>query len=361
MKLKVACVQINPKIGQIDANIKKVQQLVGRLQRVDMVLLPELAITGYNFPNRQAIEPYLELTTSGRSTKLAKEILTKFECFTLIGYPEKDKEHDYNIYNSAVLTGPDGKVLYNYRKTFLYDTDVGFGCLENPDKDFSPLSLVVDKEYYLNRNPNKQYATVATNFGICMDLNPYQFTAPFNKFELALSCFANKARLILCPMAWLSTKSPSISDLGDKTHQSEIYSQRFFSHENTPSYNLDATPQDNFPFSVVEQQAAQDKPFVPQTPDYSTINYWILRFFPFLNHPNNQLSKYYKSVTVVTCNRVGIESDVLYGGSSSVVEFTDIPGNNEVDNRNPSVQVKGSLGQGEEGVLVREIDLDVDQ
>lgn len=359
MKLKIACVQINPKIGHVESNIKKVQQILGKLHGVDLVMLPEFAITGYNFPDRKAIEPYLEFTASGRSTQLAKEILTKFECFTMIGYPEKDKEQDYNIYNSAVLTAPNGSVLYNYRKTFLYDTDVAFGCQENPDKQFTPLRLVLDKEYYLNKQPNKEYPAVTTNFGICMDINPYQFTAPFNKFEMSLACFANKATLILCPMAWLSTKSPSISESGDKTHQSEMYEQKFFSHNNAPAYNVEAISRDNYSNHLVEQHELHDKPFVPQNPDYSTINYWILRFFPFLNHPNNQLAKYYKSVTVVACNRVGIESDVLYGGSSSIFQFSDTPGNYEVDNRNPSVVVKGSLGQGEEGVLVREIDIDV--
>lgn len=359
MKLKIACVQINPNIGQIESNIKKVHQILARIQRADIVMLPEFAITGYNFLSKQAIEPYLELTTSGRSTQLAKEILNKFECFTMIGYPEKDKEEDYKIYNSAVLTAPNGNVLYNYRKTFLYDTDVSFGCLENPDKEFSPLHLVLDKEYYLNKQPNAEYPTVATNIGICMDINPYQFTAPFNKFEMSLACFANRAKLVLCPMAWLSTKSPSISDMGNKTRQSEIYKLRFFSHDDTPAYNLEAIPQDDYPTHLVEQQAVHDKPFVPQTPDYSTINYWILRFFPFLTHPSNQLTKYFKSVTVVACNRVGIESDVLYGGSSAIFQFTDTTGNYEVDNRNPSVSVKGCLGQGEEGILVREIDIDV--
>ena len=91
MKLKIACVQINPKIGHVESNIKKIQQILGKLHGVDLVMLPEFAITGYNFPDRKAIEPYLEFTTSGRSTQLAKEILTKFECFTMIGYPEKDE------------------------------------------------------------------------------------------------------------------------------------------------------------------------------------------------------------------------------------------------------------------------------
>lgn len=360
MKLKIACVQINPAMGQVEANIKKVRQMLASVKNVDIVVLPELAITGYNFANRKAIEPYLEITSGGPSTALASEILRKYGCFTLIGYPEKDKQVDYNIYNSAVLTSPSGGVLYNYRKTFLYDADVGFGCQENPSKGFEAIQLVVDKEYYLDRQPQKHYRTVTTNIGICMDLNPYQFAAPFNKFEMSLACFANRAKLVLCPMAWLSTKSPSISEMGDKTHLSESYRQRFFSHADPPARNASPSSHDNYAYLAVEQQQLLDKPFIPRTPDYSTINYWILRFFPFLNHPNNQLDKYYASVTVVACNRVGIESDVLYGGSSSIFHFNNAPGNNEIDNRNPSVCIDGSLGQGEEGILIREVDVEAD-
>ena len=364
MRFRVACVQINPIFGQVEANVKKVKQLVSNLNNVDLVMLPELALTGYNFSSRSAIEPFLELKKEGASSKIAANILKRLKCFTLIGYPEREEAgQDYRIYNSAILTAPDGNFLFNYRKTHLYDTDVEFGCSENPDRNFSGLEMVLDKEYYLNRRPEKNYKKVHVAFGICMDLNPYQFNAPFNKYEMALACLANNSQLILCPMAWLSTKSPSLVDAEDSTKKahSEDLQKEFFSSDQVSSteYNMEPSPLDNFPYSLKEEQEASNRPFTPEVPEYSTISYWILRFFPFLSHFGNPLSKNYHKVHMIACNRVGLEKDVLFGGSSSIIQFRNVQGNDHIDNRNPSVVVKGSLGQGLEGVLMREIDIDV--
>lgn len=351
MRVKIANVQVNPVIGQLENNIKKVKNLLKDVNQVDFVILPELAITGYNFASRESILPFLENATDGKSVSLAKEISNTYKCFTLIGYPEI---FENTIYNSAVLVSPSGSILYNYRKTFLYETDKVWGCSENPEKTFKPFNLILDKEYYLNPQKNKKYSHVTTNFGICMDLNPYEFKAAFNEFELSMSCFANKAKLILCPMAWLSPFSPSIDDSltsSEKLKKAEEF-QKYFKNSQISS-NITPSDKDNL---------YHERPslFDPEEPDYSTINYWILRFFPFINHINNGLEKYFNKTTLVACNRVGLESDVLYGGSSSIIQFKNVPGNIEYNNKNPSVEIIGSLGLGTEGVLVREVDIEVD-
>jgi protein N-terminal amidase len=359
MKLKVACIQINPVIGQVEANIAKVRKLLSSVPPVDMVLLPELAITGYNFKSPSMIKPYLESQREGGSSiNLAKEISTKFQCFTLIGYPEV---YDSTIYNSTTLIAPNGKFLQNYRKTFLYEADEVWGCLENPQKGFKSFPLILDKQYYINPDSCREYNVVQTNIGICMDLNPYKFEAPFNEFEFSLSCFAQKVKLILCPMAWLSPDSPSTkSELtrDEKVAQSKPFA-KFFNNENPATINSDPTTK-NPVYELTSQDSTNDQQFIPQIPSVSTVNYWILRFFPFLGHKNSIPNKYYKKVHVVACNRVGQEDDVIYGGSSLIIEFNDNGGNHEIDVWNPSVKVLGSMGTGDEGVLVREIDVETE-
>ncbi|CUM63795.1 uncharacterized protein PRCAT00001379001 [Priceomyces carsonii] len=351
MKLKIACVQTNPIIGQVERNINRIRDLLANVPKVDFVVLPELAITGYNFPNREAIQPFLESSVNGKSVKLAEEISKRYQCFTLIGYPEIFEDR---IYNSAALVSPSGSLLYNYRKTFLYETDEEWGCDENPDKLFSPIELIIDKEYYIDRQPGKPYSKVVTSIGICMDLNPYKFEAPFNKFEMSLSSFLNRSKLIICPMAWLSPQSPSIDEKllkEEKQKKAEIISDKYY-RENKPHLNLLSTQNDNAFVSEPENT------ILPKVPSFSTVHYWILRFFPFLNHPSNDLPKYYDKVTLITCNRVGIERDVMYGGSSSIIQFKNVRGTADLNNRNPSVQILGSLGQVEEGVLLRDIDVE---
>lgn len=326
MKLRVACVQLNARLGKVDSNVAKVKHLLSTVKKeIDLILLPEFAVTGYNFPSRDDIEPYLSKAGAGPSASLARELSDKYKCFTVIGYPEK---HEEKIYNSAMVIDDAGTLIHNYRKTHLYETDEKFGCSENPDSLFPSVRLKLGK--------NGQKKEVLTNLGICMDLNPYKFEAPFYEYEFATSCLDNESSLVLVPTAWLSEKSPSINDSlskQEKLNQGQVFEKQF---EDQPDYPIENA----------------DKP------SELTVNYWILRFFPFLSHVRSYFPKKSSKTTVVVCNRVGIEGDTLYTGSSSIFQFDPLqPASDHIDSKNASVNVLGSLGQATEGVLYREIEL----
>jgi protein N-terminal amidase len=73
------------------------------------------------------IIPYLETTTSGVTSLWAKATARKYNCYVIVGYPEKangiiDTASVQN-YNSAVAVSPEGEIVANYRKSFLYYTD----------------------------------------------------------------------------------------------------------------------------------------------------------------------------------------------------------------------------------------------
>lgn len=324
MKLTVACVQFNAVLGNTEINIAKVRHLVSKIKKeIDLLVLPELAITGYNFKSRQEIEPHLSELGKGPSASLASELSRKFHCHTVIGYPEK--LHD-KIYNSALVTDNIGEVVHNYRKTHLYETDETWGCSENPEKSFAP--------FYLNLGPERK--PVLTNMGICMDLNPYKFEAPFFELEFASSCYFNESSLIILPTNWLSPESPSIQEgLSEekKIEKSKELQKRF---EQNPEAPLEDSG----------------------SPSELTVNYWILRLFPFLSHPRNPYPRRRHKTAVVMCNRSGIEDQVLYGGSSTIYQFDESANGSEAfDMTNPSVDVLGSLGHATEDVLIHEIEV----
>lgn len=389
MRLKVALVQIDYLLGHPQHNISKINHLLSTIKGKfpDLVVLSELAITGYNFPLSKAIRPFLESPSRyGASLNFAHELSLKHQCFTVVGYPEiahgKDEgtgsggegAEDVVIYNSCAVFDQGGELVYNYRKTFLYETDEKWGCLENPQRGFVPVQLqfkprVNPEEGNTNGINNARSSSILTNFGICMDLNPYKFEAPFNKFEFSAQCYHNKSKLIVCPMAWLSSQSPSIKT--ELTQEEKL------------------------------QQAKQVQ--LPLEPCNDTINYWILRFFPFLKHKYSFMPKWWhgggsssttttstttstttnnnnEGVNVLICNRVGKEDDVVYGGSSCILQFGNDEGRRSdgcnagsagsagsaggadgdydaIDESNPSVDVIGRLSQSEEGILVKEIDV----
>lgn len=353
--MRIACLQFNPKIGQVEANVNKVWSLLLLSSKYDFVILPELAVTGYNFRDANHIRPYLESTDApAASINLARQISHKYKCFTLIGYPELAGT---KIYNLALLVSPSGSTIHNYRKSFLYSADETWGCSENPRRGFESFELILDKDYYLDFLPNKHYRSITTNIGICMDLNPYKFEAPFNSFEFSMACFHQQARLILCPMAWLLSESPSVESSSDdasfdasaRVKQAQSYTKKLL----TKLTLNNAASAPVFPLSETLFEAS--------VPSFSTVNYWILRFFPFLCHENSIPEKYYNKVTVVACNRVGVEDDVVYGGSSSIFQFSNTDPSPEFNYLNKSVDILGSLGQGDEAIMVRDLSLDCEQ
>jgi protein N-terminal amidase len=121
---------------------------------VDLIVLPEMALSGYMFSTPTSILPYLEPTTSGQTTKLAQSLARRLKCHVVAGYPEAlpsapqpgsssssgDGEGSLGEagpkemkalegegtgvgYNSAVIVGPSGEVVGNYRKSFRFETD----------------------------------------------------------------------------------------------------------------------------------------------------------------------------------------------------------------------------------------------
>ncbi|KAL0637214.1 hypothetical protein Q9L58_003864 [Maublancomyces gigas] len=104
--------------------------------------------------------------------------------------------------------------------------------------------------------------------GICMDLNPRRFETPFENYEFAHHVLDSKADLVLMPMAWLTSQPQS---------------------------------------SLVDQA---------QVPDADTLAYWIQRLQPVLDQgPQGRSGE----TIFVACNRIGIEREASYAGTSVVV------------------------------------------
>ncbi|KFY46411.1 hypothetical protein V494_00454 [Pseudogymnoascus sp. VKM F-4513 (FW-928)] len=190
--MRIGCLQFAAQVGELDHNIALADGLLSLSspQNLDLLVLPELAFTGYNFKSLHAIAPFLEPTTSGPSTDWARATAHKLNCTVVVGYPETvDVSAKWptspEYYNSAVAVSPSGATLANYRKSFLYYTDETW-ALEGPDGFFG--------------GEFKGLGNVA--MGICMDLNPYKFEAAWSAWEFAYHIIHVEARVAIVSMAW---------------------------------------------------------------------------------------------------------------------------------------------------------------
>ncbi|KAG5986605.1 hypothetical protein E4U43_005440, partial [Claviceps pusilla] len=136
--MRIGCLQFAPQVGQINDNISKADAILETAdpEQLDLLVLPEMAFSGYNFSSLRHISPCLEFIGSGISSLWAKSIALQHECVVIAGYPEKVDLTDHwpadpAYYNSALIVDADGDVIGNYKKAHLYYTDETW-ALEGP-------------------------------------------------------------------------------------------------------------------------------------------------------------------------------------------------------------------------------------
>jgi NAD+ synthase (glutamine-hydrolysing) len=110
--LRVALAQINPTVGDIDGNASKIAERTAeaRDQGAALVVLPELALTGYPPEDLLLKTSFLERTEAA-----LQELATQTRgIVALVGFPERAED----VYNSAAVLA-DGEIAAVYRKMYL--------------------------------------------------------------------------------------------------------------------------------------------------------------------------------------------------------------------------------------------------
>ena len=247
----------------------------------------------------------MEPTASGPSTLWAIKTARRLNCAVAIGYPELTLD-DQHIYNALVFVSASGAVIAHTRKSHLFYSDE-IWAEEGPEGFFAgelPLGAVrsVKTGSKIGHGDGEEGVKVAA--GICMDINPYQFTAPWTAYEFTTHARTAKAELIVLSCAWL-------------THIS-----------------------------------ADDLKQMAMQPDLSTLGYWAERFSPLVGPAVGEGEE--KEVLLVIANRTGDEGvaervgEVRYAGSSCVMGLRKGEGS--------GVRIWDILGRAEEGLLVVDTD-----
>lgn len=257
--MRIGCLQFAPQVGDVDNNLNRADAVLSRANPddLDVLVLPELAFSGYNFKSLQDITPFLEPSGSGITSLWARTIALKYNCTVTVGYPEKvDVSPKWptgpEYYNSTIVVNGDGETIANYRKNFLYHTDETW-------------ALEGGRGFYDGFIPGLGN----TSIGICMDLNPYKYEAPWHAFEFAHHILEVESNLVIVSMAWMTRDDP-----------------RRFTR-------------------------------MPNEPDMETLTYWVTRLEPLIRAESQE------EIIVIFCNRCGNEEEVLYAGTSAVIGIHD--------------------------------------
>jgi predicted amidohydrolase len=158
--LKVAAVQFKPQKDHGEAAWSTLVQLitVAGESGAELIVCPEMAVSGYLFADAKDAARIAEPKAGAGLSRLS-ELARRYGAHVVCGYAERvDEGGATRLYNSARVVGPDGGLLYNYRKRLLYDSDLTWAA---PGDTPYPL---------LERRG------VSLSVGICMDLNDDRFT-----------------------------------------------------------------------------------------------------------------------------------------------------------------------------------------
>jgi predicted amidohydrolase len=117
-EIKVAVVQMAPHLGKVEDNLIAMGKFIDSIcteQKVDLVVFPEMATTGYELGLR-----FTEVAerVPGHAVNLIAQRAADYSTHIVFGLVTKEKVES-TIYNAAIVVGPDGELLGEYRKLHL--------------------------------------------------------------------------------------------------------------------------------------------------------------------------------------------------------------------------------------------------
>ncbi|WP_409273851.1 nitrilase family protein [Pseudomonas sp. KCJK9111] len=190
--VRIAVVQSDPQVGleHRSANLTKTLAFARKAIRAgaNIIVLPELASTGYTFNSRAEAYAHAETLRDGSSVAAWAEVARDYNVYVVAGFVEQE---GMKLYNSAVLLGPDG-LLGHYRKTHLWNQeklwftpgDLGLPVFETP---LGRIGLLICWDIWFPEVPR---VMAAQGVDLICSLNNWVWTPP-PLFDASDRCMAN--------------------------------------------------------------------------------------------------------------------------------------------------------------------------
>ena len=113
--MKIAVVQTDPKHKDVEHNLSRMLQLIDRTD-AELLVFPELALTGYLFTAPEQAKPYARSIDSAEVNSIAAKCREAGKSI-VFGYLELSKN---KLFNSALAIDHRGVTIGHYRKTHLF-------------------------------------------------------------------------------------------------------------------------------------------------------------------------------------------------------------------------------------------------
>lgn len=118
MSYRVSVLQYQPRFLEVQANLTKLTEMLEKVES-DLVVLPELALSGYVFSEMSEVIGIAECVTDGPVFNAFRDISARKAMSIVYGFAEKAGD---KIFNSCALVNPDG-TYHIYRKIHLFNRE----------------------------------------------------------------------------------------------------------------------------------------------------------------------------------------------------------------------------------------------
>jgi predicted amidohydrolase len=184
--MKAGFYQFDPLFGDIQGNVKKVIDAVSD-RKFDLIVLPELFNSGYQFTSHDEVRSLSEEIPDGFTTRQMAALSGSLHSYIVFGLPEHDSG---NYFNSAVLTGPDG-FIGSYRKIHLFyeenlwftPGDGGFKVWETP---IGKIGIMVCFDWFFPES-----ARILSLMGADIIAHPSNLVLPYCPNGMPTRCLEN--------------------------------------------------------------------------------------------------------------------------------------------------------------------------
>jgi predicted amidohydrolase len=120
--VKIGFIQFAPVLGDLKTTINRLDPLICAHTGADILVLPELCNSGYNFRSYEQCWAASEEITNSVFLRYLESLCSEEKLYIVSGFNERDGD---KLFNSSILVGPDG-YIGKYRKLHLFMNEKDF-------------------------------------------------------------------------------------------------------------------------------------------------------------------------------------------------------------------------------------------